>query len=455
MFNENIKYISAYKINRPNTPIDLYLDGNEGIPPDLSGAFNTIMSNPDILCRYPDTSRLKYLLAEKLNVNSSNILVTAGGDEAIDRICRLTVAKGKDVILSTPTFPMFYHYIPLAGGEIKKVNWQGGDYPTDKVIEEIDDNTSLIVIVSPNNPTGLVASKDDITKIAKAASNNTILVDLVYTEFADEDLTQHALQYKNCVVVRSLSKACGLAGLRVGYAIGDTGFIQQLEKVGGPYPVSSLSCAMAIEALENDSGLYNNINSIKENRTKLINCLDKLSIETLDSQGNFVLAYSSNSKWIKDNLAGFGISIRSFEKDPDLKNSLRITIPTGDQIDRLINAIEAIVKPEAILFDMDGVLADVSISYRQAIIKTAKDFDVTVTDDDINRLKQIGNANKDWVVTHNLIQQKGNSVKFEDVKNRFERIYQGTNDITGLRYNESLIPSVQTLIDIKPRGLLP
>ena len=319
------------------------------------------------------------------------------------------------------------------------------------MIEKIDENTSLIVIVTPNNPTGLVATKDDITNITNAAINKTVLVDLAYTEFANEDLTNHALQYGNCVVVRSLSKAYGLAGLRVGYAIGNAWFIEQLEKAGGPYSVSSLSCALAIKALQNDSKLYQNVKSIKENRTKLTNCLNKLSIKTSKSQGNFVLAESSKSKWIKDNLAGFGISIRSFEKDPDLKNSLRITIPPINKIDRVIKAIETVINPQAILFDMDGVLADVSKSYRQTIIETAKGFGVNISNKDINQLKEEGNSNNDWLLTQKLICRKGFNIDFEKVKTRFEQIYQGTADKIGLRYNESLIPDLETLIALNKK----
>ena len=449
MISKNIQKISEYKNGRTRTPVDLLLDGNEGVPPDLSEILDKIKNKPDILCRYPDITELKYLLAKKNNIDSDRLLVTAGGDEAIDRVCRLTLSQSKNAILPVPTFSMFYRYILLAGGKIKEINWQRGEFPTLKVLEVIDEKTSLIVIVSPNNPTGLVVSKKAITNIAKAANGSTILIDLAYSEFASEDLTQHALQYNNCIVIKSMSKAWGLAGLRVGYALGNENIISLLEKAGGPYSVSSISCVLAIEALKKDAYVDDYVKTVKENRKLISDALNELSIKTENSQGNFILARTVKAKWIKDNLAGLGISIRTFDYDHNLKNYIRITVPPADELNRLLTALKTILKPEVILFDMDGVLADVSRSYRKTIIETSKAFGCSLTYKEISAKKQSGQANNDWEITFQLIRDKDICVTFEDVKSEFERIYQGSENKDGLYINETLIPTIETLEYLK------
>ena len=139
-------------------------------------------------------------------------------------------------------------------------------------------------------------------------------------------------------------------------------------------------------------------------------------------------------------MAGLGIGIRAWPNHPQLDNGIRVSCPTSrTDTDRVCFAIQTIAKPQALLFDMDGVIADVSKSYRQAIIQTAQYFGVRITAQDIERIKAMGNANNDWVVTQRLIEEQNIDVPLKEVTRIFEQQYQGNDTAEGLYKKEQLI----------------
>lgn len=455
--SSNLGQITAYRVSRLTTPVDMYLDGNEGCNPDLSNYASEVMTDPDLIRRYPDASKLEARIAGRFGISVDRVLVTAGGDEAIDRICRTALGPGRTMILPSPTFSMFRHYATLAGGTISTVAWPEGPYPVNAVLDDIDESTSLIIVVSPNNPTGEVSTGADIRRLAEAAPHALILIDLAYIEFADEDPTVLALEYDNCVVVHSMSKAWGLAGLRVGYVLAATQVIEWLRKAGGPYSVASLSLALAEKVLESSEQIDAYRRSVQIDRDSLTTTLRELGTQPIDSQGNFVLCHSGRADWIHRGLSGLGIAVRRFSDDPDLTDAVRITLPSEGQLKRLLQALRIVLAPQALLFDMDGVLADVSRSYRRAIVQTANSFGAIVIPEDITRCKRAGNANNDWELTWSLLKERNIEVSFEIVKQCFKAIYQGTEGNPGLWEQERPVCQRELLERLKrivPLGIV-
>src|SRR5262249_6005414 len=225
-------------------PIDLFLDANEGPAAPINVAA-LIPHMTRASQRYPHAEELERLLAKRLGIAASCVLVTAGGDEAIDRACRAFLERGRDLFLPAPTFEMIGRYARQAGATIISTPWLTGPYPADAVLSLVSPRTAMIAVVSPNNPTGNVATARDLERVSTASPDSLILVDLAYAEFADDDLTPVALGQPNAIVIRTFSKAFGLAGLRVGYAIGPERMIRVMRAVGGPYPVSGLSLLIA------------------------------------------------------------------------------------------------------------------------------------------------------------------------------------------------------------------
>src|SRR5262249_42974365 len=157
------------------------------------------------LRRYPDVEPLTAAFADRFGVSRDMVLVTAGADEALDRCCRLLLGPGIELVFPEPGFAMTRRYAALAGADIVSVPWTEGPYPTDAVLAAVTERTGAIVFTSPNNPTGLIGTEDDLRRLATAGVPR--IVDLAYAEFADADLTAIALAAPGTIVLRTMSKA--------------------------------------------------------------------------------------------------------------------------------------------------------------------------------------------------------------------------------------------------------
>jgi len=447
-----LKDVDEYRTPVHGAPIDLYLDKNEGAMPPEGLADELADAGPGLLRRYTTAEGLESMIAARLGVDSDRVLVTAGGDDAIARALRAVMEFGREIILPAPTFEMIEKYAQLAGGTIVEVPWLEGPYPTDAVIEKVTERTAAISVVTPNNPTGLVATEQDLRRLSEAAPGALILVDLAYVEFADEDLTEIALSLPNAVAIRTLSKAWGLAGLRVGWAAGPARIISWMRASGNPYAVSSASLALAEARLLSEEGVDNYVDTVRSEVSEATELLKGLGADPLPSQANFVFARVDDAVWLRDALAGLGIAIRIFPENPELAGCLRITMP-GDEADftRLANALETALAPEAILFDIDDTLADVTESYRRATVATAEIFGAKVTYADITAAKAAGDANNDWELTYKLILGCGIDVGLDDVTERFEELYQGTENTKGFKLTEGLMVERDELAKLKGR----
>jgi histidinol-phosphate aminotransferase len=345
-------------------PIDLRLDANESLTPALSLDVAQLAPtlDPEALRRYPSTAPLETAIAARWGLSPSRVLVTAGGDEAIDRACRAFLRPGSQVNLPVPTFEMIARYARLAGADIATVDWRDGPYPIDQVLAQINEQTAMIAVVSPNNPTGAAASPRDLERLAREAPHAILLVDCAYAEFADHDLTPAALDLPNAVVIRTFSKAYGLAGLRVGYAIASDKNTLSMRAAGSPFPVAGVSLAIAAAALSSAGAtLPGAVSRVRREREQLFRLLADLGAHPKPSQGNFVLADFQNAEWTWRALAGLGIAVRRFPpgRRPDigtLDSSLRITCPGREaEFDRLCRGLRAALCPQAILFHLDAI----------------------------------------------------------------------------------------------------
>lgn len=427
---------------RPYEPVrrgpacDLDLAGTEagGLP--LAGV-ELPAGALDAAARYPNAAPLAARIATALGVDASRVLVTAGADDALDRVARAVLAPGRNAIVTDPTFEMIPRYITLSGAELREVSWPGGRFPVDAVLARADARTAMVAIVSPNNPTGAVAAFDDVRRVHDALPRAVVILDLAYVEFADADPTTEALGLPRVVVVRTLSKAYGCPGLRVGYAAGSSEFIGWMRRAGGPFPVSSMSLAIAEGVLANAGPARDaTVAATRAGRRRIAATLGELGAEALPSEANFVTVAGTRAAWIRDALAAQGIATRFFAGNTP---RTRITIPVlPAALERLDRSLRTALGPQALLFDLDGVLADVSGSYREAIRLTAAQFGVTLTPEAIGARKAAGNANDDWALTTELVAAGGGIATLADVTRTFERLYQGERGVPGLREAERL-----------------
>lgn len=322
---------TPFRAPTPGHPIDLRLDANEGLAPPIDLVQIMASFGREGVRRYPSARALEEALAARHGVDPARVIVTAGGDEAIDRVCRAFLEPGRDLILPSPTFEMIPRYAALAGATIRSVRWRDGPYPIEGVLSHVAPRTALIAVVSPNNPTGAVAHPDDLRRLAVAAPRALILLDAAYAEFADVDLTPTALTLPNVLSVRTFSKAFGLAGLRVGYAIGEASVVATLRAVGGPFSVSSLSAAIAGAALDSAPAWMPEVLArVAKERRALAGLLRSLGAHATDSHANFILAEHPHAELIRDRLAAGGIGIRLLGPASGIPGALRISCPCDD-----------------------------------------------------------------------------------------------------------------------------
>jgi histidinol-phosphate aminotransferase len=315
---------------RPPLPenVRLRLDANEGIPALKSDA------DIELLRRYPDARPLESKLARQFAVEPSQVFVAAGADELIDRCCRAFLHPGRVLLMAEPGFEMFPRYATLAAAELQTVTWPAGEFPREALIAGVNERTAVIAVVTPNNPTGDVATADDLRALAAAAPDALVILDHAYAEFADTDLTSAALELPNVVTLRTFSKAWGLAGCRVGYALGPTGLIRPLRAAGSPFPVSSLSLDAAAACLaQGTSGRDAFVKRIRYEREELHQLLSRLNAAPRRSQGNFIFAeLGERSPAVRDALRGEGIIVRLISDRSGTALGLRIALP-GDETD--------------------------------------------------------------------------------------------------------------------------
>lgn len=307
------------------------------------------------LNRYPEIHplALRNRLASLFDVPAENLLVTRGTSEAIDILIRTWCKAYRDTIVTTPpTFDMYRLYANIQGIEIVEAPLLGDNFSFDvsTILSACGSGSKLVFLCSPNNPTGSQISQSDLAEIIEATKGRSIIVlDEAYIEFSERgSLAKLALQHNNLVVLRTLSKAHGLAGARCGAAIGSEAVINILSKVLPPYSFPTPAIQTVLDILS-DKHLQESaaiVASVVSERTRVSARLEKLDCTTFcwPSEANFILVHFSNLKMILSHLAERKILIREFSDKPELKHCARITIGLKEQNDALIRALEDFVE---------------------------------------------------------------------------------------------------------------
>ena len=324
----------------------LRLDFNEntiGCSPKVVEAFKKI--KPEDIASYPEYSPFIKKLASSFGVNEENLLIANAGDEAIMVLMQTFVEKGDSIIIPAPTFAMFKFYAQIAGANIIEALYNNDlSFPADRALKKISKKTKLVVLVSPNNPTGTSIKTGDIIKIIEAAKDSIVLLDEAYYQFSKISYLKLIKRYNNLVILRTFSKAFGLAGLRLGCLFSNKEIIKTLRKVRSPYSINTTAVIAANAALDDKKFVENYVEEILKAKEFLCRELSKLKIRYVKGDANFILAYfGSNCKKIVEKLRDKNILVRDRSADPLLNGFVRITIGTKEQMQQLVNALERII----------------------------------------------------------------------------------------------------------------
>ena len=299
---------------------------------------------------YPDPQQteLRSALAEYVGVPAGHILPTHGADEMLDYLCRIFLRPGDAVVDCPPTFGMYSFDAHLAGAEVIEV-WRRPDYSVDveaverAVLEQAAGRVKLLFLTSPNNPSGTWLPDDDLVRLLRLPV--MVALDEAYVEFADRpSRASWALRHDNLVVLRTFSKAAGIAGLRLGYGVCPAWLMETLWKFKQPYNVNVAATVAGLASLRNLDFLRATVEKLKAERRRLTALLETISyLRPQPSEANFVLCrvVGRNAKEIQQALERQGILVRYYNK-PGLDNCIRISVGRPEQTERLLEALREI-----------------------------------------------------------------------------------------------------------------
>jgi histidinol-phosphate aminotransferase len=298
---------------------------------------------PAPLNEYPDTSysTLTEAIAQYADVPTNRITVGAGADEILDLIAKAYIDDSARVVLSRPTYPMFRILTEMAGGSIDEV--MAVDLRLDRAaFLERARRSRLTWLCNPNNPTGELLPADFVEEVA-ATTDGVLVVDEAYFETSGVTALPLIDTMPNVVVVRSLSKGFGLAGVRVGYALAGSAISEALRRVRPPGSVSVVSAALGAQALSDVAGMRQRVQQVKAERVRLLQQLRALGLEVRDSAANFLLVRTGRSAAAA--LLKRGLVVRTFPTTSPLAEYIRVTVRRPEENDRLVAALQAAMAP--------------------------------------------------------------------------------------------------------------
>ena len=355
---------SAYNLD-PASIIKLGSNENPyGTPP---AAIAAIRDSAEGVSIYPsvDCIELRKGLAEYTGYPPQNIVVGVGMDGVIDTLMRIFMTDTSEVIIPTPTFS-YYEISTLANGGVPRFVKRNDDFSidVDSIIKAVQDNDNIkmIFLCSPNNPSGNITEISDIERIAKSTSA-IVFVDEAYIEFADDAAQKSAASlvkdYDNIVVGRTFSKAFGLAGMRIGYAIVPDWIFSLYMKAVAPFFLSNIAINAGIAALSDAEHYDTSVTTTAQQRDRFLqlspsgspqspsSSSPQLPCKVYPSQANFVLIDVSplTAAYVSEELLKKGIIIRDCTSFRDAGNSLiRITVGTPDENDIVIAALTQVIR---------------------------------------------------------------------------------------------------------------
>lgn len=350
LIRKNVRELTPYQsARRIGGKGDIWLNANEfPTAPYYQLTQQTLNRYPE-----PQPEQVIKLYANYAGVKPEQLIVSRGADEAIELLMRAFCEPEKDsIIYCPPTYGMYMVSSQTMGIGYKAIpqteNWQL-DLPN---IEKNLENVKLIYICSPNNPTGNILNPDDIkTLLNMTRGKALIIVDEAYIEFSMQNTVVSWLEnYPHLVILRTLSKAFALAGLRCGFTIANEPIITTLQKVIAPYPLATPVADIAAQALspENISIMQNNVAGLNKQKQKLIDDLQTINLVDIvyPSYSNYLLVKFNSSVPVFNELWQHGIILRDQHNQLGLNNCIRISIGTQTECDALITALRRLTNEE-------------------------------------------------------------------------------------------------------------
>lgn len=298
--------------------------------------------------RYPDPqqSNLKNVLAQQKGISKDNILLGNGSDEVLDLILRVFCEPNKDKIITLPpTYGMYEVLANVNAVDVIKINLSESFQPkVDDILNSADQYSKILFLCSPNNPSGNSFNIKNVERLL-LNFNGIVVIDEAYIDFSDQKSWLNRLEdFPNLIITQTLSKAYGMAGIRLGICFASKEIISVLNKIKPPYNINELTQQKALERLSIPEDVKNEIQNILQQRNWLAEKLKNIAFVEIiyPSDANFVLVKVDNAIKRYDQLIQKGIVVRNRTNQPGCENCLRFTIGTKTENEKLITTLKTL-----------------------------------------------------------------------------------------------------------------
>lgn len=333
--------IYKIKLNQNENPYDL----PEWFKKEIMAEFSASSWN-----RYPTYTnvRLKEKLASHLNTIEDRLLIGNGSNELLQMLISLVLPHKSKVLIVTPTFLIYQQLAQLSEAEIHEIEFaQDWSFPVEKIVALLKGKPiQLCILCSPNSPTGASLSQSSLIQILEA-TRGLVLLDEAYHEFSDNRYVELQESFANLLISRTFSKALGLAGLRIGYFLGDSALIQEIGKAKLPYNLNIFSEFVAGKVMDRPDLIEENVDRILKGKQALFSELQKIDhLTVFPSAANFIMVETPLPSFeIFSKLAEDGILIRDISGyHSRLKNKLRITVGTPEENAKLVEKLHTVLR---------------------------------------------------------------------------------------------------------------
>jgi histidinol-phosphate aminotransferase len=295
------------------------------------------------LTKYPEREGVEHIVASHFGLQPDQILLTNGVDEAIHLMCAAFLEADDEALIATPTFFMYDVSAKLMTPNLIRVQADASlEFPFERFMAAITPRTKLIIVASPNNPTGAIVSREHLLAIAAAAPQAVLMVDEAYYHFQGDTMLGDVASIPNMIVARTFSKAYGLANLRIGMLAGNAELLRYVRKVCSPYNVNGVALECLPAAIADEAYLTWYTDQVHSGRERMMAGLDALGVPYFPSHANFVLMNIGGKHGaLVDTMRTHGVLLRDRSSDPGCDGFVRITIGIEDHVTKGLEALKS------------------------------------------------------------------------------------------------------------------
>lgn len=415
------------------------LDFNESTSP-VTGAYPDGMP-PELVSAYPEYSALLEKLAAYFGVAIDSLILTNGSDEAISVISNTFIEPNQDVgVVSNPCFVMIKNCLKIAGAKLNEIAVLANlEFDVDGIELSLTQNPKIAMFASPDNPTGSVLKSETIEKWCKEFPKTLFVIDEAYSEYAGTTVIPLVKKFENLLVLKTFSKAWGLAGFRLGMIIGNPELNQYINRVKLPYSVNSAAVYSALRLLEREGEVAERVKDAVRKRSRLAETLTTRGFQVRETSANWCLVgagmqASDLTKFARSKnvlirnrstseFSKFGVERKEKAFEP-MWGWIRVSVGNDDEMAAFDSVIETYGRSFGLLFDLDGTLVDTSKSFDETVAFLVEKFSGQPFDlRDLHDLRLEGGYNDDWVAAAELLKRRGVVVSLKEVTAAGEQYY--------------------------------